>query len=214
MEEILSSMRRITSGNENGSNATLVAPIHKKPVALTPETKPDSGSESELQLEAEHKPMAKPQPEPEPAQVEDVAASEEADQSDSDDHFDLTEVIAAIQKNSQFRHVLAATDRKIVAAVVSTWEELRAARKQIALDQSQVDTAKLALEGVRREGLAGSLSPLDVLDAEQQYLDAQVALISSRRDEVVASNELLASISRLTAEFLRLPVGSYDPTIH
>lgn len=120
----------------------------------------------------------------------------------------------ALQNNSQQRLLIVEADRLVVATVVSSWENLRASREQIRSDQSQVDANKLALEGVRQEALVGSRTTLDVLDAEQEYLDSQVALVGSRRNEVVASYQLLSAIGRLTAEFLRLPVEYYDPTRH
>jgi outer membrane protein len=120
----------------------------------------------------------------------------------------------AMQINSQQRLLIVESDRLVVASVVSAWENLRASREQIRSDQSQVDANSLALEGVRQEALVGSRTTLDVLDAEQEYLDSQVSLVGSRRNEVVASYQLLSAIGRLTAEYLRLPVEHYDPTRH
>jgi outer membrane protein len=40
----------------------------------------------------------------------------------------------------------------------------------------------VALNGVRQEALVGSRTTLDVLNAEQELLNAQVNLIQARRD--------------------------------
>jgi outer membrane protein len=60
----------------------------------------------------------------------------------------------------------------------------------------------------------GSRTTLDVLDAEQELLDARVALVISERNEYVAGYQLLAAVGRLTAQQIGLPVEIYDPEKH
>ncbi len=55
---------------------------------------------------------------------------------------------------------------------------------------------------------------LDVLDAEQEFLDAQVNLVRAQRDEIVAQYQLWSSGGRLTARDLCLEVELYDETEH
>jgi len=66
------------------------------------------------------------------------------------------------------------------------------------------------LEGVRQEAQVGSRTILDVLDAEQELLDARVTLVSAQRDAVVQHYALLAAIGSLTSQALNLPVERYD----
>lgn len=120
----------------------------------------------------------------------------------------------AKQVNSQRRLQIAEADRLVFANVVSSWEQLRASRELIRSARSQVAANQLALKGVRQEALVGSRTTLDVLDAEQELLDSQVSLVGSRRDEVVASFQLLSAIGKLTARDLKLPVQYYDPVPH
>ena len=100
------------------------------------------------------------------------------------------------------------------ADVIAAWGELMAARARIESDQAQVRANKIALDGVKEEEQVGQRTILDVLDAEQEFLDAQVTLVSSKRDKVVASYSLLTAIGRLNASFLQLPVEKYDATAH
>jgi outer membrane protein TolC len=67
---------------------------------------------------------------------------------------------------------------------------------------------------VRQEAAVGSRTTLDVLDAEQELLNAQVALVGAQRNEYVAGFRLLSAIGRLTAHDLKLPVDYYDPGKH
>lgn len=94
---------------------------------------------------------------------------------------------------------------------IVAWEVLVTNRAQIESFRSEVATAEIALEGVRQENEVGERTVLDVLDAEQELLDAQVSLATARRDELVASYAMLRAMGRFTAEDLGLDVDLYDP---
>ncbi len=103
---------------------------------------------------------------------------------------------------------------RVRAAVAASWGQLESSRLQIKASQAQVDAAESALSGVREEAKVGQRTTLDVLNAQQEVLDARVNLIISQRDRVVASYNLLASIGRLNSRILRLKVPQYRPEIH
>jgi TolC family type I secretion outer membrane protein len=97
---------------------------------------------------------------------------------------------------------------------VRAWEALVTARASIQSRNDQVRSSEIALEGVRQEATVGSRTVLDVLDAEQELLDARVQLVRAQRDEVVAGFQVLAATGQLTASRLGLAVQSYDPKVH
>lgn len=103
--------------------------------------------------------------------------------------------------NSRYLDILDAK-RQAREATVRSWEDLQAARAVIRSRQAQVIAARIAQEGVRQEAEFGARSILDALDADQELLDAEVALVVARRDEVVAQFSLLASLGQLTPEAL------------
>ena len=76
--------------------------------------------------------------------------------------------------------------------VSSQWGLVIAARGNVAAGKSAVEATRIALEGVREEERVGQRTILDVLNSEQQYLNAQVNLVSFQRDLVVASYGVLA----------------------
>jgi outer membrane protein len=117
----------------------------------------------------------------------------------------------AKQVNAQARMQTIETERLIRERVANAWERLRAARAIIESSNAQVDANKIALEGVRQEQEVGSRTTLDVLDAEQELLDAEVNLVRAQREEYVAQFQLLSAMGRATAEALNLPVERYDP---
>jgi len=100
------------------------------------------------------------------------------------------------------------------ADVVASWSQLLAARAQVISDKSQVDANNTALTGVREEERVGQRTLLDVLNAELEYLDSQVQLVTTQRNVVVASYAVLASVGRLDATNLGFSSLAYDPEVH
>jgi TolC family type I secretion outer membrane protein len=115
------------------------------------------------------------------------------------------------QVASQRRLLVREAIRQARDDAISAWESLLTARAQIAALQQTVRANEIALEGVRQENAVGARTVLDVLDAEQELLDAQVNLVSSQRDEVVAAFQVLTAIGRMTAADLALDTAVYDP---
>ncbi len=63
----------------------------------------------------------------------------------------------------------------------------RPRKAQIIAAQAQVQAAEVALTGVREEARVGQRTTLDVLNAQQELLNARVNLITAQRDRVVFS---------------------------
>jgi outer membrane protein len=103
---------------------------------------------------------------------------------------------------------------QVRAAVISSWGQLEAARAQIVAAQAQVEAAETALNGVREEARVGQRTTLDVLNAQQELLNARVNLITAQRDRVVASYAVVQASGRLTSRVLALGVAHYSPKVH
>ena len=105
-----------------------------------------------------------------------------------------------------------ATERAVVATTRSAFAIYQAARNAIASNEVAVSASELALEGARAENSVGTRTILDVLNAEQELLNAQVALVTARRDAYVAGFQLLNAMGQAEAEDLGLDGGPlYDP---
>ncbi|WP_218048638.1 TolC family outer membrane protein [Curvivirga aplysinae] len=104
--------------------------------------------------------------------------------------------------------------RSVIETATSSWENLKTTRAQIEAQQDEVRATTIAFEGVEQEAIVGSRTVLDVLDAEQELLDAKVSLVRSQRDENVAQFALLAAIGGLTMSELGLGADIYDATAH
>jgi len=102
----------------------------------------------------------------------------------------------------------------IEQGVGEAWASALVTSAQIAAGQEQVRAAQLAFEGVREEAALGARTTLDVLDAEQELLDARANLIQAQTQRAVASYRLLSAMGLLTADQLRLGIPTYDPAAY
>ena len=107
----------------------------------------------------------------------------------------------------------------ITAAAVSedvgtAWAQLAVARAQIDASDRQITAAQIAYNGVREEATLGARTTLDVLDAEQELLNAQVNRIVAENTRYVAVYSLLAAMGLLTVDHLNLGIPTYDPVAH
>jgi outer membrane protein len=98
--------------------------------------------------------------------------------------------------------------------VVQSWGQLDAAKAQVQATQTQVNAAEIALNGVREEARVGQRTTLDVLNAQQELVNARVSLVTAQRDRVVFSYTVLAGVGQLSPVVLQLDVPVYDPVVH
>lgn len=99
-------------------------------------------------------------------------------------------------------------------AIVATWSSLDAARAQIDAADQQVAAQQLVLSGIVEERNVGQRTTLDVLDSQQDLIDAREAQVTARRNRVVAAYSVLAAVGNLSATKLGLAVSVYDPKEH
>jgi len=78
-----------------------------------------------------------------------------------------------------------------------------------------VSANALSLEGVRAENSVGTRSILDILNAEQEFLNTQVQLVSAQRSSYVAAFSVLAAMGKAEARDLGIEGGAlYDPEVN
>ncbi len=98
--------------------------------------------------------------------------------------------------------------------VVTAFTTLQANRAQLRSNVIEVESNRIALNGVREEEKVGQRTLLDVLDAEQALLNSQVTQTTTRRDIVVAAYTVLANMGRLDSSTLDSVSEVYDPEVH
>lgn len=118
----------------------------------------------------------------------------------------------AKDQRAQAEIEIADTQRQAVGATQTAWQAYTVAKGSIASDEIAVKANQEAFEGVKAEQQVGSRTVLDVLNAQQELLNAEVGLVSAQRDAQVAAYQLLGAIGWLTAKKLALRVQVYDPS--
>jgi outer membrane protein len=128
---------------------------------------------------------------------------------------------AAQERQAQARQSAAleqviGTERDVIAQVRSAWASWQAANTIATETQAAVSAAELSLEGVRAENTVGNRTILDILNAQQELLSAQVQLVTARRNAYVAGFTLIAAIGHAEARDLGLGDETmlYDPDVN
>ena len=112
------------------------------------------------------------------------------------------------------RSGLLLVTQSVEQQVANAFAQVQVARATRQASDQQISAAQVAFDGVREEAQLGSRTTLDVLNAEQELLDARVGRIAAQSNEVVASYALLAAMGLLTADHLNLAVQQYDPSAY
>lgn len=108
------------------------------------------------------------------------------------------------------------SERQIIAETRATYANWQAANGVIKSAQAAVEAAELSLEGVRAENSIGNRTIIEVLNAEQELVQARAQLVTARRNAYVAGFTLLALMGKAEARDLNLDTGGplYDPAIN
>ncbi|MCB2117522.1 MAG: TolC family outer membrane protein [Rhodobacteraceae bacterium] len=116
----------------------------------------------------------------------------------------------ALAQRDQARAALLQASVGVSQGVGNAFAAIEIARAQISATDRQIEAAQIAYDGVREEAKLGARTTLDVLDAEQELLDARAARITAVADLQVANYSLLSAMGLLTAEHLNLGIPTYD----
>lgn len=116
---------------------------------------------------------------------------------------------------NQSLEIAIEAERQVIANVRGSFASWQAAQEQIRSSEAAVAANRLALEGTRAENSVGTRTILDVLNAEQELLNSQVAVVTARRDAYVAGFQLLNAMGKAETRDLGLDGGPlYDPLVN
>lgn len=105
---------------------------------------------------------------------------------------------AARLERDQARLQTVNAERQVTASVAQAWYGNIAAEQSIIASERQVEAAEIAYEGAQEELSVGTRTTLDVLDQEQQLLEARLGLINAERDAFVAAHQLMRAMGSLS----------------
>jgi len=125
------------------------------------------------------------------------------------------QVRRAQEIETQTREQSIDIERQVIANTRAAFASYSAAGEAITANQRAVSANELALQGVQAENSAGTRTVLDVLNAQQELLNARVQLVTAQRDHYVAGFALLNAMGRAQADNLNLEGGAlYDPLVN
>lgn len=111
----------------------------------------------------------------------------------------------------QSRAQLGQTMVAVLQNVGNAWANLAVFAASIEASDRQIRAAQTAFDGVREEATLGARTTLDVLNAEQELLDARASRLQAEAGRYVAVYQVLASMGLLTVDHLNLGIATYDP---
>lgn len=120
----------------------------------------------------------------------------------------------AMAQRDSTRAQLHQTTIEVLEEVGRAWSDLQVAEARIRASELQIEAAQQAFEGVSEEATLGARTTLDVLDAEQELLNARAARISAEAGRQVAAYSVLSSMGLMTADHLNLGIPTYDPVTY
>lgn len=98
--------------------------------------------------------------------------------------------------------------------VGNAWARLAVYNASVQATDQQIRASTVAYRGVKEEQSLGARTTLDVLNAEQELLDARASKVSAESDRYIAVYNLLSAMGLLTADHLRLGITQYDPAAY
>lgn len=121
---------------------------------------------------------------------------------------------AALARRDASRSALQQTVAEVEQSVGEAWAQRSVSRTSIEATERQIAAARIAYDGVREEAKLGARTTLDVLNAEQELLDAQAERLTAVTNEYLAAYGLLAAMGYLTVDHLKLGIATYDVTAY
>jgi outer membrane protein len=124
------------------------------------------------------------------------------------------QVRQAKEQQAQARLQVNEAGDQVRAAVASAWANLESARAVLSSSKEQIAAAQVALNGLVEERKVGQRTTLDVLNGQNQLVEAQIAQVEAQRNVVVASYAVLSATGVLTPQTIGLNVKTYDPQVN
>lgn len=122
-----------------------------------------------------------------------------------------SQVRQSIEENNRDKLLIEDARRNMVLGVSQYWDQLVAARKSLVSQEEEMKANTIAFYGVREEERFALRSTIEVLNAQAELQNAQLAFVRGRANEYVGRVQLLAQVGTLEVGNLAPGVAAYDP---
>ena len=109
---------------------------------------------------------------------------------------------AAIAGNSKADANIDVTKRSVFQTVAQAWDQINANRDAIELYDQQLKANRESLKGNRIEERVGQRRTIDILNAQLELSNTQIAMVQAFHDEYVAEATLINAMGLLEARML------------
>ena len=106
------------------------------------------------------------------------------------------------------------TSVQVAQNVGNAWSNLLVSAASIDASSRQITASQAAFDGVREEASLGARTTLDVLDAEQELLDARASRLQAEAGRYTGVYVLLSAMGLLTVDHLNLGIPTFDPAAY
>ena len=120
----------------------------------------------------------------------------------------------SVANSEEARSELNQTAIRVLNGVGAAWASRNGAESAFRASTREVEAQQIAFEGVQEEARLGARTTLDVLDSEQDLLEARTSRVRARVIADLAVYQLLSSIGLMTVDYLGLNVPTYDATAY
>lgn len=120
----------------------------------------------------------------------------------------------ASNRNSADFLRIEATQRQMIRAIVSAWNQWITSDRNVGAQDAQLKAARIYYEGTYEEYREGLRSTFDVLFAQNSLRETEIALLGSKRDRYVAQAVLLRQLGQLEAAKLITGQALVEPAIY
>ncbi|MCZ4093366.1 TolC family outer membrane protein [Sinorhizobium psoraleae] len=115
---------------------------------------------------------------------------------------------------SQSRIEVDVSRNEVRKAVADAWSAYESSRSNVRANKDNVSYTELALNGIVDERSVGQRTTLNVLEAQQDVINAKLNLIASERDLVLSTYAILQATGLLSPDRLGLDVAKYNHEEH
>jgi len=125
-----------------------------------------------------------------------------------------SQIRQAEDRNGSDRFRIEVTRREVDRSVSYAWNQMVTAERQMALRQDRLRFAETQLDGMINEYRVGLRSTFDLLYAQQQLRDSQIALLASQRDYYISQAALLRQTGSLEVGAIMTGAQLHEPATH
>lgn len=121
------------------------------------------------------------------------------------------EIKQALAARREAEENFVAARRLVQRELVDAYNNYQTVRAELISRQEATRANEVAYDGVSQETLLGARTTLDLLDAEEELLQARVGEVTAKHGKLLSTFRLLAAMGQLTADRLAVLWPQFEP---